>query len=199
MATVWRWPPESEAIGSRTLGIRAASSESSVQARTSIATSSSCHRVDLVAEEQVRDHVEVLAEREVLVDGGDPKLQCVARAGHGDRLAAEADLAGGRRVHAGEHLDQRRLARAVVADERDDLAGMDVEVDVGQRRDGAEVLADAAQAEDQLAGGGGASFDADMAAGSSSRLLRGARRPPGDWPGGGSGCYLMPSSAQPSA
>ena len=56
-----------------------------------------------------------------------------------------------RLMDAGEDLDQRRLAGAVVADQRDDLAGMDVEIDVGQRRDGAEILGDAAQAEDQLA------------------------------------------------
>ena len=41
MATVWRWPPDSEATGSRTDGMRAASSRSRVQARTSICTSSS--------------------------------------------------------------------------------------------------------------------------------------------------------------
>ena len=44
-------------------------------------------------------------------------------------------------MHAGQDLDQRRLAGAVVADQRHDLAGMDVEIDVGQRRDGAELLA----------------------------------------------------------
>ena len=42
IATVCRCPPESEATTSRTLGMRAASSFSSVQAFTSIATSSSC-------------------------------------------------------------------------------------------------------------------------------------------------------------
>ena len=53
-------------------------------------------------------------------------------------------------MHAGEDLDQRRFARAVVADQRHDLAGMNVEVDVGQRRDGAEILGDAAQAKHGL-------------------------------------------------
>ena len=41
IATVWRWPPESDATTSRTSGMRADSSFSSVQALTSIATSSS--------------------------------------------------------------------------------------------------------------------------------------------------------------
>ena len=40
MATVWRCPPESEATGSRTEGMRADSSFRSVQVRTSMATSS---------------------------------------------------------------------------------------------------------------------------------------------------------------
>lgn len=40
IATVWRWPPDREAMSSRTEGMRAASSLSRVQARTSIATSS---------------------------------------------------------------------------------------------------------------------------------------------------------------
>ena len=39
-------------------------------------------------------------------------------------LAVEGDRAGVRPVHAGEHLHQRRLAGAVVADERDHLAGV---------------------------------------------------------------------------
>ena len=54
-------------------------------------------------------------------------------------------------MHAGEDLDQRRFAGAVVADQRHDLAGMHVEIDVGQRRNRAEILGDAAQAEHQFA------------------------------------------------
>ena len=54
-------------------------------------------------------------------------------------------------MHAGQDLDQRRLAGAVVADQRHDLAGVDVEIDVGQGRDGAEVLGDAAQAQHEFA------------------------------------------------
>ena len=45
IATVWRWPPDSEATGIRTVGIRADSSPSSSQARVSICTSSSRHGV----------------------------------------------------------------------------------------------------------------------------------------------------------
>ena len=98
--------------------------------------------VELVAEKEVRDHVEVLAQREVLKDRGDPQLQR-RRAGVSivTGLAHEFDGARGRLMHAGQHLDQRRLAGAVVADQRHHLARVDVEFDVGQRRDRAEVLA----------------------------------------------------------
>ena len=47
-------------------------------------------------------------------------------------------------VHAGQDFDERRLAGAVVADERHHLTGFHLEVDVGQRRDGAELLANTA-------------------------------------------------------
>ena len=40
----------------------------------------------------------------------------------GDPLAAEADLARGRRVDAGDDVEDRRLAGAVRADQREDLA-----------------------------------------------------------------------------
>ncbi len=41
------------------------------------------------------------------------------------------------RMGAGEHLDQRRLAGAVVANKTDDLARLGVEVDVAQRMNAA--------------------------------------------------------------
>ena len=53
----------------------------------------------------------------------------------GDRLAADEDLAAGRLDHAGEDLDQRRLAGAVVADQPDDLAAVDVQADAAERVD----------------------------------------------------------------
>ena len=52
-------------------------------------------------------------------------------------LAAHDDLAARRLHHAGQDLDQRRLAGAVVADEADDLALVDVEIDAAQRVDAA--------------------------------------------------------------
>jgi hypothetical protein len=47
----------------------------------------------------------------------------------GDRLAAEADLAAGRRDEAGDDVEQRRLAAAARADDAHEFRGRDVEAD----------------------------------------------------------------------
>jgi hypothetical protein len=48
-------------------------------------------------------------------------------------------------VDTGQHLDQGGLSGTVVADDGDDLTGRDVEVDGGERGDGAEGLGDTSQ------------------------------------------------------
>ena len=96
----------------------------------------------LAAEVHVLDDVEVVAEREVLVDDLDPELGGVLRAVDVHRLAVDDDLAAVRRVRAGDALDQGRLAGAVVADERHHLTGTDLEVDLAERLDRAEALRD---------------------------------------------------------
>ncbi len=57
-----------------------------------------------------------------------------------------------RPVHAGQHLEQRRLARAVLADERVHLAGAQVEIDAAKHRYAEKTLGDAFQpnAHDQI-------------------------------------------------
>ena len=79
-------------------------------------------RRDLAAEEHVLGDVEVVGQGEVLVDELDPERGGRAGVVDRDRLALEEDLAAVDGVDAGEALDQRRLAGAVVADERGDLA-----------------------------------------------------------------------------
>ena len=99
----------------------------------------------LAAEEEVprdahqRDHAEILEH------GGDAVFRRVARAPEAHRRAVDQDLALGRLVDAGEDLDQRRLAGAVVAEEAMDLAGIDLDVDVAERDHRAEMLGDAAE------------------------------------------------------
>ncbi len=107
-------------------------------------------RAKLLAEEDVGDDIEILAEREILEHRRDAEFQRPAGAGDVDGPALEEDLPGRRLVDARKHLDQRRLAGAVVADQRDDLAGMDIKLDVRQRRDRAELLGDAGQPKQQV-------------------------------------------------
>jgi hypothetical protein len=130
-------------------------------------------RGELLAPEiHVLHHVEVVGEREILVDDLDAERGRVLRPVDGDRVALEEDLALVDRVDAGDALDQRRLAGAVVADERHHLAGGDVEVDLVERLDGAEALRDPPELQDRA-----------VAHGAISLLLaghpRGATRPGG--------------------
>src|ERR1700722_1279632 len=57
--------------------------------------------------------------------------------------AAKADAAGVERVHTGQNLDQRRLAGAVLAQERKNFAGLESHTDVRERFRAAEALEDA--------------------------------------------------------
>ena len=47
-----------------------------------------------------------------------------------ERLAVEQDLARGRRLEAGEHHQRRRLARAGGSEQRQELAALDVEIEI---------------------------------------------------------------------
>ena len=153
IATVWRWPPDSEATGSRTLGMRAESSLSSVQARISIATSSSWSGLSSLPRKMLATTSRFSHSARSWKTVAMPSPSAALGSLSVDGLAAKGDGARAGLMDAGQDLDQRRLARAVVADQRHDLAGMDVEIDVGQGRDGAEMLGDAAQAEHRFAGG----------------------------------------------
>jgi hypothetical protein len=64
------------------------------------------------------------------------------------RVAAEdLDGAGARRAEAEHHVDRAGLAGAVRAEERDDLAAADGEVDAVDGLDGAEVLGEPGEVE----------------------------------------------------
>ena len=111
--------------------------------------------VRLAAEVHVLDDVEVVAEREVLVHDLDPELGGVLRPVDRNRRAVEEDLAAVGRVDPGDTLDQRRLAGAVVADERHHLACPHLEVDIGERMHRAEVLRYPAKLEQRAVGRAG--------------------------------------------
>ena len=146
-----------------------------------------------------------------------PEAQRVDRVRKRHRAALERDGAAAWRMRAGEDLDQRRFPGAVVADKRDNLSAVNVEVDVGQSGNGAEVLRDASKAQHSRRGPAPISqqvrpcpgFRFRRSSGTSGR--REGRRPDAAQPnrsriGSGDGrvvrasaVHSMPSCLQPSA
>ena len=110
---------------------------------------------ELAPEVHVLDDVQVVAEREILVDDLDAERGGVLRLVDRHVLALEPELAGVRLVDPGDRLDEGRLAGAVVADERHHLARIGEEVDVDERLDGPEALRDAAKLDRGGFGGSG--------------------------------------------
>ena len=98
------------------------------------------------AGEDVLGDGELLEDLDLLRHVDDAGGGGVGGRGEADRLAGEDDLAGegAGGMNAVEDLDQRRLAGAVLAEERVDLAGAYLDVDPAQGRDAAEALGDAA-------------------------------------------------------
>ena len=86
-------------------------------------------------------HVDKL---EVLVDHADAEVESILRGAYDDGLAVDAYLALVREVDAGEHVHKRRLAAAVLAEERKYLAPVYIEPDSVICDDGAEGLRDIA-------------------------------------------------------
>ena len=76
----------------------------------------------LPVQHQVGADGQRLDQAEVLVDHGDSRLARFRGAVEGDRRAVDLDRAALEAVHAAENLDQRRLAGAVLAEKRMDLA-----------------------------------------------------------------------------
>ena len=104
------------------------------------------NRPDPTCDLAVQEHVVVDGhpghEREILEDRVDSERAGVR---HGLQLhlfAVDEDLPRVRLVEAGQDLHERRLARAVVADQSEHLARADMERDVLERRDDTEALAD---------------------------------------------------------
>ncbi len=74
------------------------------------------------SEKQVRRHVEIVGQREVLVDGLDPRLARFQRAFERYPLAVEDDLAAGALLDSSDLAHEGGLARAVIADDGHVLA-----------------------------------------------------------------------------
>ena len=110
-------------------------------------------RAGLVTEHDVLADRQVLAEVDLLVDGRDAGGLRVGGAGRHAGLPADRDGAAVDRVDAGERLDQRRLAGAVLAHEGVDLAGAEGEVDAVEGEDAREADGDPAHRGDRRDGG----------------------------------------------
>ena len=87
----------------------------------------------LAAQQDVLGHREVRRQRQLLVDQPDAQPVGLGRVADLDRPAVHLDRAGVGPHDAAQHLDQRRLPRAVLAQQGVDLAGPQVEIDPGQR------------------------------------------------------------------
>jgi hypothetical protein len=98
----------------------------------------------LAAQVEIAGDVEGRRHREGLVDGLDAGVQRVLRSPEVHRLPIHEELAGVRNEGTGQALDQRRLARAVVADDAQHLARVEVEVDAIESDDPPERLDHAA-------------------------------------------------------
>jgi hypothetical protein len=90
-----------------------------------------------------------------LVHRGNPVGARVARTLEGRGLTAHLHRTRGGFVEAGEHLDEGGLAGAVVTEEAEDLARMDLERDVHEHVGLPERLADVGQLEQGLGHGSG--------------------------------------------
>ena len=99
----------------------------------------------LAAEEDVGGDVQRRRDREILVDRLDPGSSGLAWRVETHPVAVEADLSVVRLQRARQGLDQRRLAGAVVADDRDDLARVELEVGAVEGHDVPEALDQAAR------------------------------------------------------
>src|ERR1700722_3352844 len=102
-------------------------------------------------EEQISSDRELGDQRRILIDRLDAKRDRVRGAADVDALAAYDDVALGRAHGAREHLDQRRLARAVVPQQPDNLLARDAEGDVIERLHATVELVDALHADEVFA------------------------------------------------
>src|SRR5688500_10981138 len=72
------------------------------------------------------------------MDHPDATCLCVVRRAESQRFPAPAQLSLVRRERTRQDADERRLAGAILADERMDLAGMEIEIDAIERANAGE-------------------------------------------------------------
>ncbi len=100
-------------------------------------------------ERDVLQHRQRLKQREMLENHADAEAARGAGIGDSDRRAIEQNLAFVRRLDPVNHLDEGRLASPVLAEQRMNLARLDLEMDVVVGAHAGERLADADQLQSQ--------------------------------------------------
>ena len=98
-----------------------------------------------VADEDVFGDGQLWKEQQLLIDDRDALGARVAGRGEMDDLAADPNLARVRTMNPGHDLDQRRLARAVLAEQRVNFAGAHIERHVAQHGNADEGLRNATE------------------------------------------------------
>ena len=99
-------------------------------------------RAGEITEKYVFGDVELRRDGQLLINTGDAAAHGVAGGGKADGLAVDQYFAAVRRMRAGNDLDKRGFARAVLTAERVHFAGVDVKADVRQRDHAGEGLGD---------------------------------------------------------
>ena len=103
-----------------------------------------------MADEDVLGDRQVGEDHRLLVDRDDPQCLRIEGARDRSRLTVDDELAGVRLLDAGHHLDQRRLAGPVLADEGVHLARVERERRTVERLGRAEAPGDAAYLDDRF-------------------------------------------------
>src|SRR4051794_2426209 len=105
------------------------------------------------ADEDVLGDRELRQELELLVDQHEALVDRLPRGGRGVGLPQPGHLPLEGRPRPGDDAGQRGLARAIFPEQGDDLAGVDVQVDLAEHLERAVALRDAAEREDGLGHG----------------------------------------------
>ena len=133
-------------------------------------------RRGLAAEEDVLGGGEVRHQRQLLVDGADAEVVGLPRALDAHHAAVDLDRPRIPRHRAAQDLHQRRLARAVLAEQYVNFSLPNVEIDAVERDDAGERFADAGhpQREGGIAHG---HVSAQYASGDPVETIRVGRKP----------------------
>src|SRR5579872_272172 len=102
----------------------------------------------LAPDEEIVRHGQVRHEREILKHRLDAKLVRLVRRADAHFLAPAMHGAAVRMDNAGNRFYERRLSRPVVAEKSQHFTGAHIEIDVAERVQAAEALADSGQAEE---------------------------------------------------